>query len=197
MGGLAATIALSTHGFHVTTLDAADGPGGKMREVEAGGRLIDAGPTVLTMRWVFEQIFEDAGAVPVSGTVALSRTPATGALPWRHPEEMALASTSIPTSIKPLRRSPISLGRARRTVIAVFANARRRSIARYATPSFADPGQAPSNWRRESDSPRLPDLLGISPFTTLSRALEDHFADPRPSPAFPGDTPPIADRRRS
>ena len=32
MGGLAATIALSTHGFHVTTLDAADGPGGKMRE---------------------------------------------------------------------------------------------------------------------------------------------------------------------
>ena len=41
----------------MTTLDAADGPGGKMREVEAGGRLIDAGPTVLTMPWVFEQIF--------------------------------------------------------------------------------------------------------------------------------------------
>ena len=62
MGGLAASIALSARGFHVTTLDAADGPGGKMREVEAGGRLIDAGPTVLTMPWVFEQIFEDAGA---------------------------------------------------------------------------------------------------------------------------------------
>ena len=26
---------------------------------------------------------------------------------------------------------------------------------------------------------RLPDLMRISPFTTLSRALEDHFADPR------------------
>ena len=26
---------------------------------------------------------------------------------------------------------------------------------------------------------RLPDLMGISPFTTLSRALEDHFSDPR------------------
>ena len=62
MGGLAASIALSARGFHVTTFDAADGPGGKMREVEAGGRLIDAGPTVLTMPWVFEQIFEDAGA---------------------------------------------------------------------------------------------------------------------------------------
>ena len=62
MGGLAASIALAARGFQVTTLDAADGPGGKMREVEAGGRLIDAGPTVLTMPWVFEQIFEDAGA---------------------------------------------------------------------------------------------------------------------------------------
>ena len=60
MGGLAATIALSTRGFHVTTLDTAAGPGGKMREVEAGGRFIDAGPTVLTMPWVFEKIFETA-----------------------------------------------------------------------------------------------------------------------------------------
>jgi 1-hydroxycarotenoid 3,4-desaturase len=33
MGGLAASVALSARGFHVTTLDAADGPGGKMREV--------------------------------------------------------------------------------------------------------------------------------------------------------------------
>src|SRR5690349_16497642 len=33
-----------------------------MREIEVGGRRIDAGPTVLTMRWVFEGIFSDAGA---------------------------------------------------------------------------------------------------------------------------------------
>ena len=38
MGGLAASIALSARGFQVTTLDAADGPGGKMREIAADGR---------------------------------------------------------------------------------------------------------------------------------------------------------------
>lgn len=32
-----------------------------MRQVEAAGQRIDAGPTVLTMRWVFEGLFADAG----------------------------------------------------------------------------------------------------------------------------------------
>ena len=32
-----------------------------MRTVQAGGAAIDAGPTVFTMRWVFEAIFADAG----------------------------------------------------------------------------------------------------------------------------------------
>ena len=37
MGGLAASIALAGRGLRVTTLDAADGPGGKMREVRRAG----------------------------------------------------------------------------------------------------------------------------------------------------------------
>ena len=72
MGGLAASVALASRGFRVTTVDAAGGPGGKMREVDAGGRLIDSGPTVLTMRWVFDRIFEDAGA-SLSAEVGTSR----------------------------------------------------------------------------------------------------------------------------
>lgn len=35
--------------------------GGKMRQVCVAGQSIDAGPTVLTMRWVFEGLFADAG----------------------------------------------------------------------------------------------------------------------------------------
>ena len=34
---------------------------GKMREVMVGGVPIDTGPTVFTMRWIFEQLFDDAG----------------------------------------------------------------------------------------------------------------------------------------
>ena len=175
MGGLAATIALSARGFHVTTLDAADGPGGKMREVEAGGRFIDAGPTVLTMPWVFEQIFEDAGA-SLSGTVALSRTLRLARHAWGDGSRLDLYSDVDQTA----------------EAIADFAGAREadgyRRFCKRAESDLPDAArrlhlrieaQAPSNWRRGSDFSRLPDLLGISPFTTLSRALEDHFADPR------------------
>jgi 1-hydroxycarotenoid 3,4-desaturase len=57
MGGLAAAADLARQGCEVTVLDAADGPGGKMRQVIG----VDAGPTVFTMRWIFEALFADAG----------------------------------------------------------------------------------------------------------------------------------------
>ncbi len=62
IGGLAAAVQLAAEGCGVTVVEKFDGPGGKMRQVHAGGALVDAGPTVLTMREVFEGIFEQAGA---------------------------------------------------------------------------------------------------------------------------------------
>ncbi len=62
MGGLAASVDLARRGFDVEVVERAAKPGGKMREVDAGGAMIDAGPTVFTMKWVFEGLFRDAGA---------------------------------------------------------------------------------------------------------------------------------------
>lgn len=62
MGGLAAAISLAQRGHDVTVLDAADAPGGKMRTVASAAGPVDAGPTVLTLREVFDTIFADAGA---------------------------------------------------------------------------------------------------------------------------------------
>lgn len=63
MGGLAAAIDLARAGRRVTVVEKAATPGGKMRQVHpAGGAGIDAGPTVFTMRWVFESLFADAGS---------------------------------------------------------------------------------------------------------------------------------------
>ncbi|MEM9098762.1 MAG: 1-hydroxycarotenoid 3,4-desaturase CrtD [Pseudomonadota bacterium] len=61
IGGLAAAIALAARGVSVKVLERASGPGGKMRQLEVGERLLDAGPTVFTMRWIFEALFEEAG----------------------------------------------------------------------------------------------------------------------------------------
>lgn len=60
-GGLAAAADLAGAGLDVTVLDRAPAPGGKMRRLPVGGFDIDAGPTVFTMRWVFEGLFQDAG----------------------------------------------------------------------------------------------------------------------------------------
>jgi len=62
MGGLAAAVDLARSGCRVTVLERAAGPGGKLREVSVDGAGIDAGPTVFTMRAVFESLFHDAGA---------------------------------------------------------------------------------------------------------------------------------------
>jgi 1-hydroxycarotenoid 3,4-desaturase len=61
-GGLAAAVDLARQGLAVTVLESAPTIGGKMRRLEAGGAAMDAGPTVFTMRWVFESLFDDAGA---------------------------------------------------------------------------------------------------------------------------------------
>jgi 1-hydroxycarotenoid 3,4-desaturase len=61
MGGLASAIDLARAGHRVTLIEKAKAPGGKMREVGVGDTLIDGGPTVFTMSWVFESLFADAG----------------------------------------------------------------------------------------------------------------------------------------
>lgn len=62
VGGLVAALELAARGIEVVVLERALAPGGKMREVAVGGVPIDAGPTVLTMRWVLEEVFATAGA---------------------------------------------------------------------------------------------------------------------------------------
>src|SRR6516164_3802700 len=59
--GLSAALALAAHGLEVIVVERSDRPGGKMREVELGGRRIDSGPTVFTMRWVFDELLGALG----------------------------------------------------------------------------------------------------------------------------------------
>lgn len=62
VGGLVAALGLALAGLAVTVVEQAALPGGKMRTLDVDGARIDAGPTVFTMREVFEVIFADAGA---------------------------------------------------------------------------------------------------------------------------------------
>ncbi len=61
IGGLVAALQLAQRNLQVTLVEAMDAPGGKMRQPVVDGAPIDSGPTVFTMRWIFEQIYESAG----------------------------------------------------------------------------------------------------------------------------------------
>jgi len=61
MGGLTAALLLANAGLNVTVLERAATPGGKLSTAQVNGATIDVGPTVFTMRWVFEGIFAAIG----------------------------------------------------------------------------------------------------------------------------------------
>ena len=61
VGGLCAAIRLALAGLSVTLVEAQAYPGGKMRTVPSVAGPVDAGPTVLTLRRVFDDLFRAAG----------------------------------------------------------------------------------------------------------------------------------------
>ncbi len=61
MGGLCAAIRLALAGLSVTLVETQSYPGGKMRSLPSVAGPVDAGPTVLTLRAVFDDLFAAAG----------------------------------------------------------------------------------------------------------------------------------------
>ena len=59
IGGLSAALLLSHKGYEVTVFDSHGYPGGKMRAVQSAAGLVDAGPTVLTLKHLFDELFQD------------------------------------------------------------------------------------------------------------------------------------------
>lgn len=61
IGGLSAAIHLALAGKKVVVYEQNDQVGGKMAEIHQGGYRWDSGPSVITMRSVFEDLFSNAG----------------------------------------------------------------------------------------------------------------------------------------
>ena len=61
IAGLATALRLAHRGLRVTVLERASEVGGKMRTLPSDAGPVDAGPTVLTMRHVFEELFDAVG----------------------------------------------------------------------------------------------------------------------------------------
>jgi 1-hydroxycarotenoid 3,4-desaturase len=174
MGGLAAALRLAAHGFCVTVLEKAARPGGKLREVQAGGRSIDAGPTVFTMKWVFEELMAEAG---LSLDDALTTRPVDclARHAWGDGARLDLFAD--------LARSADAIGtfagKAEADAYLDFCARSRHIYSTLLEPFMRSSRPSPAGLMNRVGIRGLGDLLRISPFTTFARALEDHFRDPR------------------
>jgi len=171
VGGLVAALELACAGLDVTLLERAATPGGKLREVAVAGRRLDAGPTVFTMRWVFEAIFADAGAV-LSDHLTLQPANVLARHAWDADQRLDLFAD--------LERSADAIGRfagaAEARGFLAFSAEARRIYATLEAPFIR--GARPSMGSLVRDAGVLA-LWGIRPFDTMWKALSQHFADPR------------------
>jgi len=174
MGGLAAAADLARRGAAVTVLERADAPGGKMRQATVAGAAIDAGPTVFTMKWVFDGLFGDAGR-RFEDHAALHRSEILARHAWRRGGRLDLFADR--------ERSADAIG--------AFAGPREAAGYRALCRRSADihrtllgtfiAAERPSQFDlvRRVGVGRLDALVRTTPFSTLWRALGEHFSDIR------------------
>lgn len=174
MGGLAAALVLAHAGYRVTVVDAATEPGGKVRQVSAGGRLFDAGPTVLTMKWVFDELLARFGTA-LDTELRLSRCDLLARHYWQGGQRLDLYTDPVRTqdAIGDFAGAPAAAGFAR------FAADSAR-IYQLLERSFIDaPRPNPLSLSARIGLHRPAALMALRPYTTLWSALSGYFADPR------------------
>ncbi len=171
VAGLVAAIELAMRGFDVTVLERAASPGGKLREVDIGGMRLDAGPTVFTLRGIFEDLFERAGS-SLDAHVTTRPADILARHAWSADERLDLHAD--------LQRSCEAIGdfagpdEARR--FTAFADEARRIYRTLDNTFMRASRPGPLDLVRRAG---IADLFGIRPFSTLWSALGGHFRDPR------------------
>jgi 1-hydroxycarotenoid 3,4-desaturase len=174
IAGMVAALELRQRGFGVTLLERAMSVGGKLRQLGVHGVPVDAGPTVFTLRPLFEQIFEAAGS-RLEAHVTLRPLEILARHAWIEGGELDLYA---------------DLGRSA-DAIARFAGARDAEGYRRFCADARRVFSTLEHGFLYRSQPSLSALLGaagvgglarlwqLRPFTTLWSALGDYFQDPR------------------
>ena len=175
IGGLVSAALLAARGCDVTVVEKEAQVGGKARRLEVDGAAIDAGPTVFTLREVFEDVFRACG---VSLSESLSVRPAR--IIARHAWD---THKRLDLFADPLRSEE---------AIGVFAGAKAaqsyrnfreeaRRIYNILDDSLLRQSKVfwPLPLMRRIGLFHFGDLAAIRPYESLWKALSEHFDDPR------------------
>ena len=173
IGGLVSALELTAAGCEVTVLERAATPGGKLRQIAIGDARIDAGPTVFTMRWVFDAIFDAVGAkledhIPLQSVERLARHAWDGAKTLDLFTDVnrsadAIAAFAGPAEARGYRAFADRAQRIFNTLDTTFMRAQQPGHAMGLASRIVSPAA----------------LFGMSPFATLWSGLSEHFKDKR------------------
>jgi 1-hydroxycarotenoid 3,4-desaturase len=175
IGGLVSALVLAHRGLDVTLVESGNHPGGKIRQVQVNGVGVDSGPTVFTMRWVFDQMLEEMG----TSLEAILQLDPIGVLA-RHAwdgsaQTLDLNADTARTADAIAQFS--SPQEARR-----FLNFCQQTRTLYDTlekPYIRSARPNLLNMTGDLGLSGLATLTGLGPFATLWRSLGRHFHDPR------------------
>ena len=171
---MATAVDLAAQGFDVTVIERAARAGGKLREVSAGGARVDAGPTVFTMRWVFDEMLQDAGT-SLDAHVALRPLDILARHAWDAETRLDLFADAT--------RSADAIGDfagpgAARGFLDFCARA-RDVYATLERSYLRAPKGSPLTLLRRTGLRGIPALWRIAPFASLWASLGEYFRDPR------------------
>lgn len=183
IAGLSAALMLAQAGRRVTVLEARGEVGGKARRRPSPAGPVDAGPTVLTMRPVFAQLFDAAGA-RLEDHVRMTPADVLARHVWPDGSTLDLhAETQASEAAVEAFAGPRAAGefRAFTARARLLFEAFERPVMRALRPMPAGVARAilAAGGR---DALRL--LPAMAPFSSLGRALERQFADPRLAQLF-------------
>lgn len=175
IGGLVSALLLAHQGVAVTVVEAASGPGGKMHPLRVDGAAVDAGPTVLTMRWVFEEILDAVGAT-LSDLPALKPLEVLARHAWRRQAKTLDLFADTQRSVEAVGDFSGAAEARRfegfcREVRAVYRTLEAPYL-RAQRPDFF-------GMVRHLGPSGLATLSRLGPFATLWQTLGRHFHDPR------------------
>lgn len=174
IAGLTAALDLSLGGARTTVIERQASPGGKLRQIQIGDSWIDAGPTVFTMRSVFDELFAAAG-VNLVDRVPLQRAEVLARHAWSETERLDLFADRGRT----VEAIGEFAGPREAQRYDKFARDAQRIFTALERPFMRAQRAGPLALVRRAGLSGLPDLLRIRPFDTLWRALGGYFRDPR------------------
>ena len=174
IGGLCSAIDLARNGIDVTVIERAATVGGKVRTISVGGAPVDSGPTVFTMKWVFDSLFADAGQT-FADHVALEPLHILARHAWHQDQRLDLYADQGRT-VEAIKEFAGPEDAHRYTA---FCDQSKRTYAALKDTflTATQPNPLSLSWRIGLHRPM--ELLALKPFTTLWASLCKQFHDPR------------------